>query len=95
MVSPRALRALSKRGATARPGRRYSLAERRRLGGRRTRTAPTLAPYAGAVVTVPASSFYSDDPTRGRGQVRFSFPKKLETIERGIAALRGIGPGPT
>jgi aminotransferase len=47
-----------------------------------------------AVATVPASSFYSDDPTRGRGQVRFSFPKKLETIERGIAALRGIGPGP-
>src|SRR6267378_3420587 len=47
MVSPRALRALSKRGATVRPGRRYSLAERRRLGGRRTRTAATLAPHAG------------------------------------------------
>jgi aminotransferase len=48
-----------------------------------------------AVATVPASSFYSDDPTRGRGQVRFSFPKKLETIERGIAALRRLGAAAT
>src|SRR6267154_137076 len=47
MVSPRALRALSKRGATVRPGPRNSLAEGRGLGGRRTRTAATLAPHAG------------------------------------------------
>ena len=43
-----------------------------------------------AVATVPGSSFYSGDPSRGRSQVRFSFPKRLETIERGITALRGL-----
>ena len=41
------------------------------------------------VATVPASSFFHD-PTLGRGQVRFSFPKRLETIERGVAALRNL-----
>jgi aminotransferase len=44
-----------------------------------------------AVATVPASSFY-DDPSFGRGYVRFSFPKKLETIDRGLTALRQIKP---
>ncbi len=39
-----------------------------------------------AVATVPGSSFYHD-PMLGRGYVRFSFPKKIATIERGIAAL--------
>jgi len=43
-----------------------------------------------AVATVPASSFYHD-PGLGRGYVRFSFPKKVETIERGLAALRALG----
>jgi hypothetical protein len=38
---------------------------------------------------VPASSFFHD-PQQGRGQVRFSFPKKLETIERGLDALRRL-----
>ena len=42
-----------------------------------------------AVATVPASSFYHD-PALGRGHIRFSFPKKIETIERGLQALRGI-----
>ena len=42
-----------------------------------------------AVATVPASSFYHD-PSLGRGHVRFSFPKKLDTIERGLTALRTI-----
>ena len=42
-----------------------------------------------AVATVPASSFYHD-PALGRGYVRFSFPKKVETIERGLAALRTL-----
>jgi aspartate/methionine/tyrosine aminotransferase len=42
-----------------------------------------------AVATVPASSFYHD-PERGRGYLRFSFPKRLETIERGIDALRSL-----
>ncbi|GAC1509176.1 MAG: aminotransferase class I/II-fold pyridoxal phosphate-dependent enzyme [Candidatus Dormibacteraceae bacterium] len=42
-----------------------------------------------AVATVPASSFYHD-PSSGRGQVRFSFPKKIETIERGLEALRSV-----
>ena len=44
-----------------------------------------------AVATVPASSFFHD-PAMGRGHVRFSFPKKLETIERGLFALRSIKP---
>jgi len=42
-----------------------------------------------AVATVPASSFYHD-PRLGRGQVRFSFPKRRETIDRGLAALRSL-----
>jgi len=42
-----------------------------------------------AVATVPASSFFHD-PALGRGHVRFSFPKKIETIERGLEALRGF-----
>jgi aspartate/methionine/tyrosine aminotransferase len=42
-----------------------------------------------AVATVPASSFYHD-PSSGRGQLRFSFPKKIETIERGLEALRAV-----
>jgi len=46
---------------------------------------------AAAVATVPGSSFYHD-PAMGRGHLRFSFPKKLSTIERGIAALKEIGP---
>ncbi len=44
-----------------------------------------------AVATVPASSFFHD-PASGRGHIRFSFPKKLETIERGLAALRTMAP---
>ncbi|GAC1618838.1 MAG: aminotransferase class I/II-fold pyridoxal phosphate-dependent enzyme [Candidatus Dormibacteraceae bacterium] len=44
---------------------------------------------AAAVATVPASSFYHD-PTAGRGQVRFSFPKRMETLERGLQALAGL-----
>ena len=43
-----------------------------------------------AVATVPASSFYHD-PAAGRDQVRFSFPKRIETIERGLAELRRLG----
>jgi aspartate/methionine/tyrosine aminotransferase len=42
-----------------------------------------------AVATVPASSFYHD-PALGRGHIRFSFPKKIETIERGLEALRTL-----
>jgi aminotransferase len=42
-----------------------------------------------AVATVPASSFYHE-PSQGRHQVRFSFPKKIDTIERGLAALRNL-----
>ncbi len=40
-----------------------------------------------AVATVPGSSFYAT-PGMGRRQVRFSFPKRRETIERGLEALR-------
>ena len=42
-----------------------------------------------AVATVPASSFYHE-PALGRGHIRFSFPKKIETIERGLNALRSL-----
>jgi aspartate/methionine/tyrosine aminotransferase len=42
-----------------------------------------------AVATVPASSFYHD-PSLGRGHIRFSFPKRIETIERGLDALRRL-----
>jgi aminotransferase len=41
------------------------------------------------VATVPASSFYHE-PSLGRRHIRFSFPKKLETIERGLSALRTL-----
>jgi aminotransferase len=44
-----------------------------------------------AVATVPASSFFHD-PALGRGQVRFSFPKRMETLNRGLDALRGLQP---
>jgi aminotransferase len=44
-----------------------------------------------AVATVPGSSFFHD-PSQGRGLLRFSFPKRIETIERGIAALRALRP---
>jgi aspartate/methionine/tyrosine aminotransferase len=46
-----------------------------------------------AVATVPASSFYHD-PQFGRGYLRFSFPKRLETIERGLQALRSLPTKP-
>lgn len=42
-----------------------------------------------AVATVPASSFFAD-PELGRHHVRFSFPKRIETIERGLEALRSL-----
>ena len=42
-----------------------------------------------AVATVPASSFYHD-AAAGHGKVRFSFPKRIETIEHGLQALRGL-----
>jgi aspartate/methionine/tyrosine aminotransferase len=41
------------------------------------------------VATVPASSFYNE-PAAGRGQVRFSFPKRIDTIERGLDALHRL-----
>jgi aspartate/methionine/tyrosine aminotransferase len=44
-----------------------------------------------AVATVPASSFYANQDL-GRRQLRFSFPKRRETIERGTAALRRALP---
>ncbi len=42
-----------------------------------------------AVATVPASSFYHD-PGLGRHQVRFSFPKRMATLETGLNALRAL-----
>jgi L-glutamine---4-(methylsulfanyl)-2-oxobutanoate aminotransferase len=39
------------------------------------------------IAVVPGSSFYSD-PTRGSRQVRFAFPKRMETLERAVQRLR-------
>src|SRR5256712_10213094 len=50
---------------------------------------PPRPAQAVAVATVPASSFYHD-PALGRRHIRFSFPKKIETIDRGLAALRPL-----
>jgi aspartate/methionine/tyrosine aminotransferase len=47
-----------------------------------------------AVATVPASSFFHD-PELGRRHIRFSFPKRMETIARGLEALTGALPVPT
>jgi aspartate/methionine/tyrosine aminotransferase len=44
-----------------------------------------------AVATVPGSSFFHN-PSHGRGHLRFSFPKRIETIERGVHALRAARP---
>lgn len=42
-----------------------------------------------AVATVPGSSFFSR-PELGRGLLRFSYPKRIETIRRGVEALQGL-----
>src|SRR5438874_234129 len=39
--------------------------------------------------TVPGSSFYLE-PERGRGQIRFSFPKKMETLRRAADRLKRL-----
>jgi aminotransferase len=41
------------------------------------------------VATVPGTSFYANRDL-GRRHLRFSFPKRIETIERGLEALRGL-----
>jgi L-glutamine---4-(methylsulfanyl)-2-oxobutanoate aminotransferase len=45
------------------------------------------------LATVPGSSFYLD-PVRGRQQLRFSFPKKMETLRRAAERLRALKPLP-
>ena len=41
------------------------------------------------LATVPGSSFYLD-PARGRRQIRFSFPKKMETLRRAADRLKRL-----
>jgi aminotransferase len=41
------------------------------------------------LATVPGSSFYLD-PARGRHQIRFSFPKKMETLRRAADRLKRL-----
>ena len=41
------------------------------------------------LATVPGSSFYLD-PGRGRHQIRFSFPKKMETLRRAADRLKQL-----
>lgn len=43
------------------------------------------------VAVVPGSSFYPD-PAMGRTLVRFSFPKRLETLREAVTRLRVILP---
>ncbi len=43
------------------------------------------------LATVPGSSFYLD-PARGRQQIRFSFPKKMETLRRAAERLKSLKP---
>jgi aminotransferase len=43
------------------------------------------------LATVPGSSFYLD-PERGRRQLRFSFPKKMETLRRAAERLKRLPP---
>ena len=43
------------------------------------------------LATVPGSSFYLD-PERGRRQIRFSFPKKMETLRRAAERLKQLQP---
>jgi aspartate/methionine/tyrosine aminotransferase len=45
------------------------------------------------LATVPGSSFYLD-PQRGRRQIRFSFPKKMDTLQRAGERLRKLTPAP-
>jgi len=45
------------------------------------------------VAAVPGSSFYSR-PELGRTQLRFAFPKRLETLRAAVERLAGIGSGP-
>jgi aminotransferase len=42
---------------------------------------------SGGVATVPGSSFYPD-PIEGRGQIRFCFAKRMETLQRAAQVLR-------
>jgi aminotransferase len=42
------------------------------------------------VATVPGSSFYAD-PAEGRDQIRFAFPKRLETLRDAGERLRRLG----
>lgn len=42
------------------------------------------------VATVPGSSFYAD-PAEGRDQIRFAFPKRLETLREAGERLRRLG----
>src|SRR5438132_13321567 len=41
------------------------------------------------LATVPGSSFYLE-PERGRRQIRFSFPKKMETLRRAADRLKRL-----
>ena len=41
------------------------------------------------LATVPGGSFYLE-PERGRGQIRFSFPKKMETLRRAADRLKRL-----
>ena len=75
--------------AEAPDGAYYVMAATGRLGGDDDVAFARRLIEEVAVATVPGSSFYHD-PALGRGYLRFSFPKKIETIDRGLAALRTL-----
>jgi aminotransferase len=43
------------------------------------------------VAAVPGSSFYAD-PADGAGQIRFAFPKRIETLQEAAARLAAVMP---
>ena len=75
--------------AEAPDGAYYVMAATGRLGGEDDVAFARRLIEEVAVATVPGSSFYHD-PALGRGYLRFSFPQKIETIDRGLAALRTL-----
>ncbi len=75
--------------ATAPAGAYYVMAGIEGLGAADDVAFSQMLIERAAVATVPGSSFYHD-PELGRHHIRFSFPKRMETIARGLAALQTV-----
>lgn len=71
-------------------GAYYVMTDISRFGEDDVRLAHRMVREIG-LATVPGSSFYLE-PERGRRQIRFSFPKKMETLRRGADRLKRLQP---